>query len=225
MLSFQMTLKYLLVLLLFPFTLLTQNGTFKIPASYERVAEATGDLDRDGKEEKVFIYDTPAGKDGHFTRIMYICKVAGADLTLWHKAILGNLADKQSLFTIVVKDLNIARNCIVIKQEKFFGNRNTTYYTHLFRYQDNDWYLIGSQLTLSTNCYGNTVYEANFSTGDIIVSFIPDGGCDGEPVNTQVPKKSSRKYNYKLPKLPLLDHFEFGEYELKIPGTKEVCYY
>lgn len=214
--------------MLFPVAALAQTEApnppqFNIPAGYTRVAEATGDLDKDGKEEVVFIYDSEPDKQDNFERILYIFRNTGGKFNLWRKKVLAVLPAHSMPQYTTVKDLKISRNCIVLKQEEFPGGRNLTLYTHIFRFQQNDWYLIGSRTSMNTNCYGAQISEVNFSTGDVVVSFEPDGGCDGED-NPQ-PPKSRKQYKHTFTTLPLLDQLKLGENTLKIPGCKETIYY
>lgn len=220
-------MKYLLLLILLPLTTLAQtkdpNQPLNIPQSYKKVAEATGDLDKDGKDEQVMIYDTEPDKDDNFKRILYICRITDGGLSLWHQKVLVILPAHSMPQYMDVKNLTINRNTIVLKQEEYPGGRNLTQYTHIFRFQQNDWYLIGSRTSLNTNCYGAQIFEINFSTGDVIVSFVPDGGCDGEEHNQ--PAKSRQQYKHTFATLPLLDNLELGENKLHIPGCKETIYY
>ncbi|MBC9929654.1 hypothetical protein [Chitinophaga qingshengii] len=219
-------MKYFLLLLLLPLSALTNAQApagFSVPKTYKKVAEAAGDLDKDGKDEQAMIYDTDPDKEDNFKRILYICRVTDAGLSLWTQKVLAILPAHSMPQYTNVKDLKINRNTLVLKQEEYPGGRNLTQYTHIFRFQDNGWYLIGSRTSLNTNCYGAQISEINFSTGDVVVSFVPDGGCDGED-NPQ-PKKSRKEYKYKFSKLPLLDSLDYGENQLHIPGCKETIYY
>lgn len=220
-------MKYLLLLFLLPFTVLAQTKApgqpLHIPKSYKKVAEATGDLDKDGKDEQVMIYDTEPDKEDNFKRILYICRITDGGLNLWKQKVLAVLPAHSMPQYTEVKDLAINRHTIVLKQEEYPGGRNLTQYTHIFRFQQDNWYLIGSRTSLNTNCWGAQIFEINFSTGDIVVSVVPDGGCDEEN-NTQ-PKKSRQQYKHAFTTLPLLDTFTFGENQLHIPGCKETIYY
>ncbi|MGN7818733.1 hypothetical protein ACTJJB_01315 [Chitinophaga sp. 22536] len=220
-------MKYLLLLFLLPFTVLAQskgpNQPLSIPKSYKKVAEATGDLDKDGKDEQVMIYDTEPDKEDNFKRILYICRVTDGGLSLWQQKVLAVLPAHSMPQYTEVKDLAINRNTIVLKQEEYPGGRNLTQYTHIFRFQQNDWYLIGSRVAMNTNCWGAQIFEINFSTGDIVVSVVPDGGCDEE--NSTQPKKSRQQYKHTFTTLPLLDKLQLGENQLHIPGCKETIYY
>ncbi|QJB30238.1 hypothetical protein HF324_02295 [Chitinophaga oryzae] len=219
-------MKYLLLLILLPIAVHAQTADTRppfIPAGYQKIAEAAGDLDKDGKDELVLVYDTEPDKNDDFERILYICRYTDGKPGLWRKKVLSVLPAHSMPQYTRLQDLKIRRNCIILKQEEFPGGRNLTLYTHIFRFQQNDWYLIGSKTSLNTNCYGAQISEVNFSTGDVVVAFEPDGGCDGED-NPQ-PAKSRRQYKHTFTTLPLLDQLKFGENSLKIPGCKETIYY
>lgn len=219
-------MKYFLLLLLLPLSTLTNAQAptgFSVPKSYKKVIEATGDLDKDGKDEIAMIYDTNPDKEDNFKRILYICRVTDTGLRLWTQKELAILPAHSMPQYTDVKDLKINRNTLVLKQEEYPGGRNMTQYTHIFRFQDNNWYLIGARTSLNTNCYGAQISEINFPTGDVVVSFVPDGGCDEE--NNPQPKKSRKAYKYSFGQLPLLDSLHYGENQLHIPGCKESIYY
>nr|WP_295871098.1 hypothetical protein [uncultured Chitinophaga sp.] len=221
-------MKYLLLSILLPFAAQAQTEVstppaFSVPANYKKVAEATGDLDKDEKDEVVLIYDSGPDKKDYFERILYICRNTDGKLSLWRKKVLAVLPVHSAPAYTKLRDLKISRNCIILKQEEFPGGRNLTLSTHIFRFQQDDWYLIGSKTTLNTNCYGAQISEVNFSTGDVIVAFEPDGGCDGE--ENQQPAPSRQQYKHTFTSLPLLDKLKLGENTLKIPGCKENVYY
>ena len=70
-------MKYLLILTSF-LTLgasAQQLPDFIIPANYSKVLETKGDLDKDGTEEIVYVFDTDKKDNyGGLFRVLYICK-------------------------------------------------------------------------------------------------------------------------------------------------------
>lgn len=77
-----------LYILIFPIVLLTacngnknketeQKSEFKelvIPSGYKLIKKVDGDLDKDKKDERIFVYDTDSVSDLGTERIIYICK-------------------------------------------------------------------------------------------------------------------------------------------------------
>jgi len=203
----------------------TTTGTPELPSS-AIIKQTTGDLDKDSVNETVAIYDISTGKDNlGVTRIMAIYKNRNGKATLWKKAIIDQMENVNSPRNKDIDTLYIARNCIILKQTAFLGGRNSTNYTHIFRFQNNDWYLIGSRLGYVTNCYGANICEINFSTGIINISFVPDGGCEEEPAQYTTLKKKQQSYTHKFEQIPLLDGLAIGENNFTITDKKINCQY
>lgn len=196
---------------------------FNVPTDYKKNAEAKGDLDNDGFDETVFVYDCHLESTDGLKRIMYICKLVNNQLWVWHQCTIGEISNEATSMNL--DTIFILRNCIVLKQNKYFGGRNISYFTHRFRYQNSNWYLVGSKLIMETNCDGQNIHEINFSTGEIRIGFTPLQGCDGDPPKKFTKKRTMQQYKYIFSKLPLMDNLKFGENVIEIQNTKTSCYY
>ncbi|WP_316828989.1 hypothetical protein [Pedobacter miscanthi] len=213
---------FIFFVLLFSLTAKSQT-VFGIPPE-QVIYQINGDLDKDGIDETVYICDVPASKDGlAITRQLLIAKTVKGKPQLWYKTAIDHIKNINLPRNKTIDSLYISRNCIVLKQEKFLGGRYAEEYTHRFRFQNGNWYLIGSKLRSIRNCYGADVYEINFSTGLINIDFIPDGGCDDEPQADSV-VATHRSFKHQFKSLPLLNNLKMGENNFVISG-KQSCYY
>lgn len=204
----------------------TKDKITPFSSSATIVKQATGDLDKDGIDETVAIQDIQTGKDNlGLTRVMTIYKTTKGKTTLWKKSIIDRIENVNSPRNKYIDTLFIIRNTIVLKQELFLGGRKVIKYAHRFRFQNADWYLIGSKMSYVTNCYGADVCDINFSTGTIDISFVPDGGCDDEPEHYATLKGKHQSYKHKFAKIPLLDGLKIGENNFSITEKKIDCYY
>lgn len=188
------------------------------------VGQATGDLDKDSVNETVYIYDVVSPKDKlAVTRMLAVYKTVMGKQQLWYKTPIDSIENINFPMNREVNSLSIRRNCIVIEQQRFAGGRNSETSTHIFRFQNNGWYLIGSTVNAITNCYGATKYQINFSTGDVRIDFEPDGGCDDDP-QPSTAKASHQSFKYVFKSLPRLDTLNMGENSFIVSGKQE-CYY
>jgi len=210
------------LLLLVSFAANSQT-VFGIP-SEQVIYQTNGDLDKDGIDETVYICDIPASKDRlAITRQLLIAKNVKGKPQLWYKTIIDHIENINMPRNKTIDSMYITRNCIVLKQEKFLGGRYGEEYTHRFRFQNGNWYLIGSRLKSIRNCYGADICEINFSTGVINIDFVPDGGCDDEPQADSV-IATHKSFKHRFKNLPLLSNLKMGENNFVLSGNQR-CYY
>ena len=199
---------------------------FKVPAGYTLVDQAEGDLDKDGAKEIVYAYNTTHnnGEKG-FNRELYICKRMGGQLKLWKKNTTVLWKSKDCGFYAsegVPFELSVNNNTLIISQTFFHNSRHTSMFKSIFRYQNNDWYLIGSTYSNADNCDWDFTYDVNFSTNKVEISETY-GSCDGD--DKPVPKDEFFKFRYVFKQIPKMDGFIPGKTEVKIPNSKKFFVY
>lgn len=213
------------VILLFVLEAKAQNlKNFVVPKGYQKVLEARGDLDRDGIEETVFAYNTIKNDSVGLTRELYICKNVNGVLKLWKQntSILwdsqdcGFCTDNGVNLTLKIKNFTL-----VVEQTFWHSTRHTSIFKNVFRYQNNDWYLIGSTYNDTYNCGYDHTYDINFSTKQVQVTYGGEECDDDQPAY----KKSQIKFNYPFKTIPKMDGFVAGKVELSIPNSKKYFYY
>lgn len=199
---------------------------FSVPKGYKKVSEIKGDLDKDGKDETVLVFDTdktasdyeraPGKKD--YKRVLYILKNEQGQPKIWKENFtllfssgLGFYPDDNVL------NIQIKNNCLVVEQNFSSNSRHTQTNKHTFRFQNGDFYLIGSYDNFADNCEFDFTNEINFSTGKVIVDREYSSCDDG----AKIPENFYKEFNYKLKTLIKMDDFKMGEHKFKIPGLKE----
>ncbi|MBP2617128.1 hypothetical protein [Chryseobacterium jejuense] len=199
---------------------------FSVPKNYKKVTEIKGDLDKDGKDETVLVFDTdktasdyeraPGKKD--YKRVFYILKNEQGQLKIWkenttllHSSGMGFYPD-DNILTIQIKN-----NCLVVEQHFSTNSRHTQINKHTFRFQNSDFYLIGSYDNFADNCGFDFTNEVNFSTGKVIVD-KEYSSCDD---NAKIPENFHKEFIHKLKTLIKMDDFRIGEHRFKIPDSKE----
>lgn len=199
---------------------------FSVPKSYKKIAEVKGDLDKDGKDETVLVFDTdktasdyeraPGEKD--YKRVFYILKNEQGLLKIWkenstllYSSGLGFYPGDNIL------DIQIKNNCLVVEQSFFSNSRHTQVNKHTFRFQNGDFYLIGSYDNFADTCDFDFTNEINFSTGKVVVD-REYSSCDED---TKIPENVHKDFIHRLKTLIKMDDFKMGEHRFKIPGLKE----
>lgn len=208
-------------------SLYAQNlKNFSVPKGYTKIIETKGDLDKDGKEEIVLVFDTnlKASDDRNlegtmdYKRVFYILKYENGILKIWkeNSTLLfssgtGFYPSDNSL------EINIKKGSLHIAQSFFTNSRHTQKYKHTFRFQNGDFYLIGSHDHFEDTCDFSFTNEINFSTGQVIVD-REYSSCDDD---TKVPENSHKEFSHKFPTLIKMNDFFIGDHKFKIPGSKE----
>jgi hypothetical protein len=189
------------------------------------IQEATGDLDKDGIPERVEIVNGRFRKDTGAIREIRIFKKSNNGWSLWHKSIGAVLSEGESRpgedpFT----GLRIERGCIVL--EHGFDAHGGPY-THRYRYQHDDWYLIGVTNTYAMPCnerlgYDQSEkYDFNVPTKSLYVEY-KHASCEDADNKIPAPKnmphdtaftlKISKFHNIRMDGYGLLSH------KIEIPG-------
>lgn len=220
-------MKNILILLLF-FCL---NGygqerkEFRPPAGFKQVTKVEGDLDKDGVNEIVYIYNTnrKSGENG-FYRVLYICKRQNGTIRLWkenHSVIweyqrYGRIFEEVPDLTMSIKN-----NTLIVEQTFNSNSRHSHKYKNIFRYQNGDWFLIGATYNDFDTCEYDFQYDINFSTKKVNVAYTY-GDCDE---GRTPPEDEYLNFSYPFKKILRMDEFTPGNTEHKIPGKNKYFYY
>ena len=196
---------------------------FTIPKAYEKILETKGDLDKDGKDETVIVFNTDQTTDSESSgliRKFYILKNVNGKLKIWKEnsnlifdSKTGFYPDENQL------ELSIKNNCLVIFQSYFSNSRHTVTSKNTYRFQNGDFYLIGALVKFDDTCEFNFSDEINFSTGKVVVEETYSD-CDSG-YEREVPKNYYKEFTHKLPKLIKMSDYKMGRNEIKIPNSKK----
>lgn len=199
-------------------TLAVPLGEVSVPAGYTLLAEASGDLNRDGQNELVLVLDT--GEDGDLgsLRELRIYQRQQQQWRLWHTSRGAVLPSQHGgMMGDPFVGVDVKQHALVI--EHFGGSRQKWSYVHRYRFQQHDWHLIGATINFGAPCDRQESYDYNLSTGGMKVVITLDD-CDSEQLSEQ-------KHAFKLKRagLPKMDGFYPGDNELTLPKKDLVVYY
>lgn len=197
---------------------------FEILKGYEKILETKGDLDKDGKDETVVVFNTNIKtKSEGFERKFYILKNITGKLKIWKENSSVIIDSKYGFYPTDNKlDVQIKNNCLLISQLFFTNSRHSDTSKYTFRFQNGDFYLIGSKYQLDDTCEFNFTYEVNFSTGKTIVD-EQYSSCDENKID--IPKDYYKEFIHKFTALKKMNGFRIGENKFKIPNSNKYFYY
>lgn len=188
------------------------------PEFWKRVKLVYGNLDADSDEEAVAVYETPILADLGYKHCLAVYKKTDDGWKLWHQTTSPVLSTQAGgMMGNPFYGIAIERKCIVINH--FGGSRQKWNYTHRYRFQNNNWYLIGATINFGAPCDYFKTLDYNLVTGDILVDHTAET-CDEDGFADAT--KREEKLKIKKP-LQLMDDFTPGENEIEIWG--ESWYY
>ncbi len=182
----------------------------KVPepgALQEVLGEAIGDLDKDGIAEKVLVYNTSRSTDLGTEREIHVFKKEQKDWTLWHVSQGAVLSSESGgVMGDPFRQVSIENGCIVLYQSG--GSRSKWAYTHRFRFQEENWQLIGATVASGTPCLDWETHDYNLSTGKITYKKEKEHCKNGEKVSTNIVEQGS--FLEQQEALPEMDGFAVG---------------
>lgn len=168
-----------------------------------------GDLDKDGIPETAVAYDT--GKPGEFGNTRKIQLFKGNDADGWEEWISSTTAIMESESGGMMGDgfdgLTIEKGILIVYH--WGGSRWKWNYTHKYRFQEGDMFLIGATSTGGAPCEYWYDLDYNLSTGDATYSVELDECPDWEADSDYEEKDLS--FNDKLDELPRFSTFRVTE--------------
>ena len=192
---------------------LKNNSSEKNNSKPSKIAESFGDLDKDGVEERVVIIDTGIKNEIGTKRKIEIYKKSNDSWELW-QTIQGAIISG-GLIGVSFEYVKIERGCIVIRH--FGGMRSKWFSIHRFRYQNNDWELIGATIDNYTMCEISEKFDYNFSTGKMIYTKEIESCEDDQDAKTV--SSESQVYQNKLAVLPKMEGFEIYNNSISFPNS------
>lgn len=204
-----------------PTTQEISNPTIPSPATFKNIKEAKGDLDGDKEDELVAIYDTKREGDLGTEREIHIFKKKADKWNLLHKSIGAVLPSRNGgMMGDPFEDLTIENGTLVIRH--FGGSREKWNYAHRYRFQKDNWFLIGATIEYFIVCEESSSYDYNVSTGKVNVTETKES-CDGDGNPKGKPKVTTSSFTLKDKKSILMDGFVPGSGEVKL--SKEKSFY
>ena len=175
-----------------------------VPSGHKIMQQATGDLNKDGIPDAVLVLkDKKEEKENSDAEdvprlLVIIFGVKGGGYTLSamsEDTILCKTCG--GVFGDPFADLKIIRGTIVI--DHYGGSSDRWGFTHRWRFQDGDWYLIGLASRTENNFRGNyETKDTNLITGDCVIEKKPASG-KAKITRSKVPVKPlSKLSNFKF---------------------------
>jgi hypothetical protein len=198
-----------------------ENPSVPSPKSFKNIKEVKGDLDGDKEDELVVVYDTQKQDELGTQREIHVFKKEADKWNLLHKTQGPVLASKAGgMMGDPFDNISIENGAIVINH--FGGAREKWGYTHRYRFQKDNWFLIGATIIYSIVCEESSSYDYNLSTGKVIVTQTREA-CDSEGNPKGKPKVTASEFNIKQKKEISMDGFVPGNSEAKL--TKDKNFY
>ena len=199
---------------------------FVIPKGYEKILETKGDLDKDGKDETVMVFNTnkkvKSDFQNGFKREFFILKNINGKLKVWQKNSSVLLASETGFYPEYnpKPEFIIKNGTLKIIQNFNTNSRHTQIYENIFRFQNNEFYLIGSKNEFNDTCEFNTSDDINFSTKKVIIVREYMYDCFEEKPEKQN-EYIDKEFTFPLKSIPKMNTFTPGEKSFKIPNSKD----
>lgn len=195
-----------------------EHENISIPKGYTILAEQKGDLDKDGIPELVIVFNTPKQVELGTERQIWIYKRKAGKWAVWHKSTGAVLSSQHGgMMGDPFDGLEIDHGVIVIRH--FGGSADKWFYVHRYRYQKNNWYLIGTNITFGRPPDQMSSYDYNLSTGKVVANIDKNNEGDNST------KSETLTYFNKTQKPVLMDGIKTGENEVKVPRKHESFYF
>jgi hypothetical protein len=190
------------------------------PENSSKLKGITNDLNGDGQTDYLKVITTTEDNDGlGFKRQLVVYSGEGADLDAWYTADDVILSTEHGgMMGDPLAGVEIENGIIVVNH--FGGSRQKWNYTHRFRWQNNDFQLIGTTITYGAPCDYFDELDYNLSTGKAMyVRETEDCDDEDSEIVTQL-----INFERKIAP-PSMNGFLTGENEIAITGSEETMYY
>lgn len=179
-----------------------------------------GNLDNSPEDEAVCVYETPMEGELGFAQSLAIYRKEGENWILWHQSTNPILSTEHGgMMGNPYEGISIKNKTIIVNH--FGGSRQKWHYTHRYRFQNNNWYLIGASVNFGAPCDYFQSLDYNLSTGDALFDYSSE---DCSRNNTVKTKNWKEKINKKIPP-PLMDKFQVGENRIELKTKKTEMFY
>lgn len=193
-----------------------------IPRQYQMIKEVYGDLNKDGVEEKVVVYNMTDKEDevNGVDREVVIFRKNQQNWTVWHRSTkaVGNSKDG-GMMGDPFEDIEIRNGVLLIRQSG--GSSWKWAHTDKYRFQNNRFELIGYTSFYGRPCDYWEELDFNTMTGKIIFKKEYENCDTGTPV---VYKKENENFTYKLKRTITLENRTETELTIVSPTYKHEIY-
>lgn len=196
----------------------------EIPENYTILDEATGDLDGDGIEEKVVVFDTGREEDFGTVREVRIYVDQDEIWSLWYAAIGPVLPSEHGgMMGDPYEGMSVSNGTLEISH--FGGSAEKWSYNHEFQYVNDDWQLTQATLLFYRSCEYSETYTYNILKGTGFHSRNREA-CDqnGETIDNIAELEEALVID-KGNEIPKLVDFNPGGTEVTVNNGENIYYY
>ena len=198
------------------------DNLINLPANLTMVAKAQGDLNQDGLNEQVFVVE-PQTMDQETDaapprRVLVYHQVAEDAWLLWQDIPGGVLSsDAGGMLGDPFQEVKVERGALVI--DHFGGSRIRWHYTHRFRWQNEQWQLIGATIVYGAPCDYWHSCDYNLPTDKVVAKWETEN-CDTEKTTEE-----SFTFRHRIQPFPTMPHFLPGDIAESVPERDETVYF
>lgn len=192
------------------------------PQGYTVLGKTMGDLNKDGIPELLLVYDTPRQTDYGSEREIGIYQQKDNAWELWHTSV-GAVLPSEHGGTMGDPFDGIAVENGAITINHFGGSRHRWYYIHRYRYQQGDWYLIGTTIQTGEPCQYWETMDYNLSTKKAKFTREKEA-CEEEEGSDEL-VEVNKIFDIPTPQLPKMDGFYPGDTPVDFPELDTKIYY
>lgn len=193
-----------------------------LPKGYIILADTTGDLNKDGLPERLVVYNTPRQTDFGSERELAIYQQKNGRWELWHTSV-GAVLPSEHGGTMGDPFDGIAVENGAITINHFGGSRHRWYYIHRYRFQQEDWYLIGATIQAGEPCQYWETMDYNLSTKKAKFTREKEA-CEEEEGSDEL-VLVNKTFEIPTPQLPKMDGFYPGDTPVDFPELDTKIYY
>ncbi len=208
-------IKSILIILVLSVYLKANSQSELMSKGDEEYLETNGDLDKDSIDEKVIVYklknpvykvDSQTRDTTKFEYELVIFKFVDKKWVIWQRSINAvfeiesYIRDSNQINNDQVFDINIQKGILIISYGQGIGGNNTrSDYVYKFRFQNNEFQLIGYTSSGGQFARGCTFEDCNLSTGKIEVSEqIADYANTNSESNEKIISNKHEIFYYKF---------------------------
>lgn len=206
---------YILILAFLGMSMVAEAQSKLVP-----LEETLGDLDEDGVDERVVVYNTDSITDKGRLREIHIFKGEENDWTLWQqKAGAAMASEADGALGDPFVGIEIKEGQLVLFHTG--GETEKWNYTHHFRFLNGSFELVSAKISFGTLCDSFTNIDFDLLTG--LLSYKQESdNCSQQGVNEVLVDKKALAY---LDELPKMHGFLPGNNRMEVPGTSLVFFY
>ena len=207
---------FVLILLFFNANLFAQNTL--APKGFEILTQKDGDLDKDGINEKVIVYNTTDTTDDGTVREIQIFKRNNDRWNLWKRSVNAILKSREGgMMRDPFEEIDIKQGLLIIKQGG--GSSWKWEYADKYRFQNGDFVLIGYSGVFGKPCEYWENVDFNLMRGKIIYKKEFEDCDKGQEIY-----KTENETFFKKGILINLNNRYLKEYKIVSPKYKHELY-